>query len=168
MNVDLDKNWWIVNVAAGVVGIIPLLLADAFSLDLEPYTVLFFLTMVGLSFLWVFITRKERVPWAIAPVVGCFTFIAVALLQAITGQDTFNWASSLVVGLGAVVMAIIPNPRIEIKIGYFISMWFLVPGFLLSPLPPALRIILAVASVLFLAYLLWRNREAIRSASASG
>lgn len=162
MRIDLDKHWWVVNVAAGVVGLIVLMLADAFFPTLESYAMYFFLILVGLSFLWLFVTRAEQAPWAIAPAVGCFTFVVVGLVNQMTGAETFGWVGSLIVGLGAAIIAAVPNPRIEIKVAYVVSLWFLVPGFLLSPLPLALRIILAAASVVAVAYLLWQNREAFR------
>lgn len=109
MDIDLQKNWWIVNVAAGVVGILVVILAEEFFPSLADYAFILFLTLVGLSFLWVFNTKKE-IWWAVAPGVGALAFAVAVVVGLIIGGENNGWLASVIIGIGFLLMAVIPNP----------------------------------------------------------
>ena len=159
MNAILRRHWWIVNVAAGVVGIIAMRLAEQYFPSLAPYATILFLTLVGLSFLWVF-TTKKGIWWAVAPGVGAIAF-AVALLVSLLIPENNGWVGMLILGAAAFVIAAIPNSRDGMKVAYVVGAMILVIGFLMAPVTLVLKIILCVASAALGGYFIWRNRETL-------
>ncbi len=157
MNIDLQKNWWIVNVVAGVVGIAVDSLADQYFPSAAPYTSIFFLTLVGLSFLWVFNTKKE-IWWSVAPGVGVLS-LAVAGVVNLFIPENNGWVATLILGVAGFVIAALPNPRPEIKITYLIATLILVIGFLMAPLPTLWKIVSCVVCVMVGGYFTWLNRR---------
>jgi hypothetical protein len=164
MKLNLHKNWWIVPVEAAIVGLLAIFLADQFFENLQTAAVFLFLLLVGLSFMWAFSWRG--IWWAVAPGVGLLT-VCVIIIVSLFIPENNGWVASLILGAGALVIGAIPNPRVEMKIAYVIAPWMLVIGFLISPLPLALRIVLAVASILFVIYLIWRNLDKFKAMQAT-
>ena len=161
MDIDLQKNWWIVNVAAGVVGVLVMILAEQFFPSLDDYATILFLTLVGLSFLWVFNTKKE-IWWAVAPGVGALALAVASVANLIIGENN-GWLASVIIGIGFLLMAVIPNPRAEIlPIGYIGAIFALVIGLLMAPITIPWKIIFCLASALIVGYFAWRNREKLQ------
>jgi len=159
MNVILRRHWWIVNVAAGVVGIIAMRLAEEYFPSLAPYATMLFLTLVGLSFLWVF-TTKKGIWWAVAPGVGAIA-LAVAVLVSLLIPENNGWVGMLILGAAAFLIAAIPNVRDGMKVAYIVGAMTLVIGFLMAPIAPVWKIILCIASAALGGYFIWRNRETL-------
>jgi hypothetical protein len=160
MDINLKKNWWVVNVAAFAVGILVAELTERYFEGLATYGGIFLFTLLGLSFLWVFNTRRDLF-WAIAPAVGCFAF-AIAGFVSPLFPDNNGWVATLILGVAGFVIAAIPNPRPEMKVSYGIGAMVLVIGFLLAPISLFWKIISSIVVVGLAVYFLWRDREELR------
>ena len=158
MNVDLQKHWWIVPAVAGGVGVLFLVLAGELLPSLELYAVLFFLLLVGASFLWVFYARKKF--WAVAPGVGALGLAVAVIVSALIPPNN-GWVGTLILGATAFVMAALPNPNPALKGIYVVGVLILVIGCLMAPVTVVWKVILCVASAALGGYMLWRNRAVL-------
>ena len=159
MHIDLQKQWWIVPVILGVLGLVGVILAYQYLPGLAPYALSLFSSLVGLCFLWAFI--QWDVWWAVAPAVAALA-LAVAVTVSLFVPENNGWITTLILGTSAFVIAIIPNRRVEINVAHFIGIVILVIGFLISPLRTMWKVTFVVASLLLAGYLLWLDRKDVQ------
>ena len=158
MHID-GKQWWVVPAIAGAIGLVALGVAVLLLPGMTPYALLLLLLLVGLGFLWAFIWRD--VWWAVAPAVlalaGATAVVANLLLPANNG-----WIALLIMGAGTLLIAAIPNRRVEVNAAHFVAIAIVVIGFLISPLRTVWKVILIVLSILLAAYFAWLDREDLK------
>ena len=65
----------------------------------------------------------------------------------------------LLLGLGAYVIAVIPNEKVWINVFYILGLILVLAAIYISPIVLLWQIVLAVAFVLLLALTLWMDRE---------
>ena len=165
MKVDLQRQWWIAPIVAGVAGILAVLIALAISgrnsalPGLELAAVLLLLLLVGASFGWAFLRRD--VWWAVAPGVGALA-AAVAVLVNYVLPENNGWIATLILGAGAFVIAAIPNRRVEINVAHFCGIAIILLGFIISPLRLVWKLVFVVVSIALAVYFAWLDREDLK------
>jgi hypothetical protein len=164
MKVDLDKQWWVVPIIAGVVGLIALLMAYSVLPGLELVAVLLLLILVGVSFLWAFIQRS--VWWAVAPGVWALTAVVAVLVNYYLPWNN-GWIATLILGAGTFVIAAIPNHRVEINVAHFCGIVLILFGFVISPMRILWKTVLILTSLLLAVYFAWLDREDMKRLLAS-
>jgi len=159
---DAKKQWWLVVIAAGVVGIAAMVIFDQWLPDLQLVGPILMLGLIGAAFCWAYAVDRERQWWAIIPGLGAFTFLAALLADALIGMDPANdWVGAVVPGIGAVVIAAVlkrANARFVLVVVAVITFFV---GILMSPASPLVKGILVAVDFLLAVFYLWRNRKAL-------
>ncbi len=159
---DAQKQWWLVVVVAGLVGIAAMLIFDQWLPAYRLVGTILMLGLIGAAFCWAYAVNRERQWWVIIPGLGAFTFLAALLADAIIGTDPANdWVSALVLGIGAVIIAAVlkrTNARFVLVVVAVITFFV---GILMSPATPLLKGILVAVDFLLAVFYLWRNRKAL-------
>lgn len=159
---DAQKQWWLVVVVAGLVGIAAMLIFDQWLPAYRLIGTILMLGLIGAAFCWAYAVNSERQWWAIIPGLGAFTFLAALLADALIGTDPADdWVSVLVLGIGAVIIAAVlkrTNARFVLVVVAVITFFV---GILMSPATPLLKGILVAVDFLLAVFYLWRNRKAL-------
>jgi hypothetical protein len=157
---DLQKHWWIVPTTAGIIGVATLILAEQFFPNAVDFAVALLLSLVGLSFMWVFYARD--VFWAVAPGVGCLTFVVIGIVYQFIPENN-GWVATLMMSAGTMLIAAIPNRRPEMKVCYLIGDFILFIGILMMPVTLVWKVLLLVAAAAVTGLLVWRNYDTLRA-----
>jgi hypothetical protein len=164
MNVDLEKQWWVVPILGGAAGLVLLIFVDQLFPRVGPYALALLLALVGLGFLWAF--RERDVWWTVAPGVGALACALAVLVDTFLPANN-GWIAVLILGAGTFLIAAIPNRRVEVNAAHFVGIAIVVIGILLSPLRAVWKIVLIVVSLLLAAYFAWLDREDLKRLFAS-
>ncbi len=159
IKLDQHKHWWVAVVAASVIGIAALLIADQWMPGYQPLAAFLFFALLGGSFCWAYYIEQEHLWWAIIPGLGLLTLCAVMLTNTFIGMDATNdWLNVLVMGIGAAIIAAVLSHRNARQTLIIVSMFIFIVGFAMSPFTTTLKIILIAVDVLAAAFFLWRGQ----------
>jgi hypothetical protein len=150
------KSWAGFPLVVGVIGLVALLLAYLFRKDLISPVMAGASAMLGLAFLWAFGSRD--VWWAVIPGVGLLILGLICVANCLL-LSSIVWLSILLLGLGAYLIAVIPNDKVWINVFYVLGLILTLIAILLSPIVQIWQIILMIAFVLLFALTLWLDRE---------
>jgi hypothetical protein len=112
--------------------------------------------LLGVALLWAF--GRRDVWWAVIPGVGLLTLAVICLVYCLL-LGSIEWMVVLLLGLGAYVIAVIPNEKVWINVFYILGLILVLVAIVLSPIVLAWQIVLAVAFVLLFVLTLWLDRE---------
>jgi len=156
---DLKKNWWVVVVVAGVVGIGLLVISEKWFPAYQMIGSALGLGLIGASFCWAYSTDRERLWWSIIPGLGVFALLLGILPDLFFGTDSkYDWINVLVMGLGVVVIAWFLKRKGAKQVLIIVSMFFFLVGFLMAPFNLIQKIILVIADILVAVFFLWKSR----------
>jgi hypothetical protein len=150
------KSWAGFPLVVGVIGLVALLLAYLFRKDLVAPVMAGAAALLGIAFLWAF--SKRDVWWAVIPGVGLLSLALICLVYCLI-LGSVVWLGILLLGLGAYVIAVIPNEKVWINVSYILGLILVLIAIYISPMILMWKIILAVAFVLLFALTLWLDRE---------
>jgi hypothetical protein len=150
------KNWAGFPLVVGVLGLIALVVAYMLpQIDVSPVLAAV-AALLGFAFLWAF--GRRDVWWAVIPGVGLLALALICLVNCLL-LGNILWMSVLLLGLGAYVIAVIPNDKVWINVFYIVGLILVLIAIYISPIVQMWQIVLAVAFVLLLALTLWMDRE---------
>ena len=150
------KSWAGFPLVVGALGLIALIIAYVVPhFDVSP--VLAAVTaLLGLAFLWAF--GRRDIWWAVIPGVGLLALALICLVNCLL-LGSILWMSVLLLGLGAYVIAVIPNDKVWINVFYILGLILVLTAIYISPIVLMWQIVLVAAFVLLLALTLWLDRE---------
>ena len=151
-----QKSWAGFPLVVAVIGLAVLLLSYFLRPDLVSYVLAAVSALLGMAFLWAF--AKRDVWWAVIPGVGLLALALVCLVYGLL-LGSIVWLGILLLGLGAYVIAVIPNDKVWINLFYLVGLILVLVAIILSPIVPVWQIILVVAFVLLFVLTLWLDRE---------
>lgn len=153
------KQWAGLPLLAGVIGLLALLRAYLFQSDWTSYALAGTSALLGLAFLWTF--GRHGVWWAVVPGVGLLAAALVCLVYCLLWGN-IAWLGLLILGLGAYVIAVLPNRKVWINAFYLLGVFLVLVAIYISPIVRMWQIILAVAFLLLLLLTLWLDREDLK------
>ena len=150
------QSWAGFPLVVGALGLIALVVAYTLpQIDVSP--VLAAVTaLLGFAFLWAF--GQRDVWWAVIPGVGLLALASICLVNCLL-LGSILWMSVLLLGIGAYIIAVIPNQKVWINVFYILGLILVLAAIIISPIILLWQIVLAVAFVLLLVLTLWLDRE---------
>ena len=156
---NAQKHWWVVIVAAAVVGVAAILITEQWVPGYGDVGGLLFFGFIAAGFCWVYSINRERLWWAIIPGLGVFVFLVALLTDLFIGTDPENdWLNVLVIGIGAVIIAAVLKRRDAKRVLIIVAMFALLVGIAMAPLTPVLKGVLIAADVLAVGFFIWRKK----------
>jgi hypothetical protein len=149
-------SWEDVPLSVGVIGLLALLLAYLWRREWALPVLISASALQGLAFLWAF--ALHDVWWAVLPGIGLLTLASICLVYCLL-LGSIGWLGVLILGLGAYVIAVIPNVKIWINLFYVLGVMLVWAAIYVSPIVLVWKIVLTVAFVLLFVLTLWLDRE---------
>lgn len=153
------QNWAGFPLVVGVLGLAALVLAYVLRPGWVVQVIAAAATLLGIAFVWAFARRD--VWWAVIPGVGLLTLALIGLVYYWL-LGSILWLGVLLLGLGAYVIAAIPNQKVWINVFYLLGLILVIVAIFVSPIVLAWQIALTVAFLLLFALTLWLDREDLR------
>lgn len=153
------EGWAGFPLIVGVLGLIALAWAYVYRPELLSFAMAATTALLGITSLWAFV-RKD-IWWAVIPGVGLLTLAAICLVYCFL-LGNITWMGVLLLGLGAYVIAVIPNERVGINLFYLLGLILVLVSIYLSPIVRVWQLVLAIAFLLLFALTLWLDREDLR------
>jgi hypothetical protein len=154
-----EKQWAGFPLVVGVIGLVALLLAYLYRDDLLTYVLAGTSALLGFAFLWAFGDRD--VWWAVIPGVGLIVLALICLVYCLL-FGSVAWLAVLLLGMGAYMIAVIPNRKEWINAFYLLGLALVLIAIYISPIVQMYKIILAVVFLLLFVLTLWLDRDDLR------
>lgn len=118
------------------------------------------LAVVGAVFSGVYVLDRERRWWSIIPGLAAFTLAAALVADAFIETDPANdWASVLVISVGAAVTSLVLRRIDARRILAIVAAFALVVGILMSPLEVTMKVVVLALIAVIVAIVAWGNRS---------
>ena len=153
------KSWAGFPFVIGVLGLVVIVFLSVLHPNLLSQVMAVVTALLGVAFLWAF--GRRDVWWAVIPGVGLLTLSLICLVYCLF-LGSIVWMGVLLLGLGAYVIAVIPNEKVWINVSYVIGLILVLFGIYLSPIVRWWKVALAAAFVLLFVVTLWLDREDLR------
>jgi hypothetical protein len=140
----------------GVLGLVALALAYLYRPDMLAFVLTSTLALQGIVFFWAFVRRDTW--WAVIPGVGLFSLALICLTYCLI-VGSIVWLGVLILGLGAYVIAVIPNDKVWVNVFYVLGLLLVLFAIYLSPIIQLWQVILVAVFLLLLVLTLWLDRE---------
>ena len=154
-----NKGWAWFPLVVGALGLVAFLLAYLLRPTWVSPVMAVASALLGIAFLWVFVERE--IWWAVLPGVGLLTLAALCLVYCLL-LGSIAWLGILLLGLGAYVIAAIPNEKVWINAFYVLGLILVLIAIFVSPIVLPWQIVLSVAFLLLFVLTLWLDREDLR------
>ena len=155
----VSKYWWAVVATVSVIAVALIAAFDRWAPTAAATGTAVALSLMGASFLWAYATDAAERWWAIIPGLSLFTVVAAIGADALVGTDPSNdWASVLVIGVGAAVIGAALNRPSAKSVLYIVAAFSLGVGALMAPMSTPLKVVFVVVDVVVAVVVLRANR----------